>query len=129
LLTEDILQSPTKENGRHLYEKYSLRPRRDAEYQGMPDRPVRRPHFDPHHGGQPALSVVCLDGLRSCHAICSLALQRTDLAVANYGAIRRKLLKIGALVTVSVRRIKFGNGVPDVRTRPSLPWPTMLSVR
>src|SRR5258708_28613677 len=36
-----------------------------------------------------------------------LALQTTDLADATCGAIRRKLFKIGALVTISVRRIKF----------------------
>ena len=36
-----------------------------------------------------------------------LALPATELADATCGTIRRKLLKIGALVTVSVRRIKF----------------------
>jgi DDE family transposase len=36
-----------------------------------------------------------------------LALQATDLADATCGTIRRKLFKIGALVTLSVRRIKF----------------------
>ncbi len=36
-----------------------------------------------------------------------LALQGTDLADATCGTIRRKLFKIGALVTISVRRIKF----------------------
>jgi len=36
-----------------------------------------------------------------------LALASTELADATCGTIRRKLLKIGALVTVSVRRIKF----------------------
>jgi hypothetical protein len=35
------------------------------------------------------------------------ALQTTDLADATCGTIRRKLFKIGALVTLSVRRIKF----------------------
>ena len=35
------------------------------------------------------------------------ALQATELADATCGTIRRKLFKIGALVTVSVRRIKF----------------------
>jgi hypothetical protein len=34
-------------------------------------------------------------------------LQTTDLADATCGTIRRKLFKIGALVTISVRRIKF----------------------
>jgi hypothetical protein len=36
-----------------------------------------------------------------------LALQTTDLADAACGTIRRKLFKIGALVTITVRRIKF----------------------
>jgi hypothetical protein len=36
-----------------------------------------------------------------------LALQATDLADATCDTIRRKLFKIGALVTISVRRIKF----------------------
>ena len=36
-----------------------------------------------------------------------LALQATDLANASCGTLRRKLFKIGALVTISVRRIKF----------------------
>jgi len=36
-----------------------------------------------------------------------LALQATDLADASCGTIRRKLFKIGAIVTISVRRIKF----------------------
>jgi hypothetical protein len=36
-----------------------------------------------------------------------LALRATDLADASCGTIRRKLFKIGALVTISARRIKF----------------------
>jgi hypothetical protein len=36
-----------------------------------------------------------------------LGLRSTDLANATCGTIRRKLFKIGALVTISVRRIKF----------------------
>ena len=35
------------------------------------------------------------------------ALPATDLANATCGTIRRKLFKIGALVTVSVRRIRL----------------------
>jgi Transposase DDE domain group 1 len=41
------------------------------------------------------------------NALRRVALQTTDLADATCGAIRRKLFKIGALVTISVRRIKF----------------------
>jgi len=36
-----------------------------------------------------------------------LGLQTTDLANATCGTIRRKLFKIGALVTISVRRVKL----------------------
>jgi hypothetical protein len=36
-----------------------------------------------------------------------LGLQTTGLANATCGTIRRKLFKIGALVTISVRRVKF----------------------
>jgi hypothetical protein len=48
-----------------------------------------------------SMSYVLLDSLRR------LALQATDLADATCGTIRRKLFKIGALVTISVRRIKL----------------------
>ena len=47
--------------------------------------------------------MVCLAGLHFARE--PVALQATDLA--SCGTIRRKLFKIGALVTVSVRRIKF----------------------
>ena len=48
-----------------------------------------------------SMAYVLLGSLRR------IALRATDLADASCGTIRRKLLKIGALVTVSVRRIKF----------------------
>jgi hypothetical protein len=48
-----------------------------------------------------AMAYVLLDSLRR------IALRATELAEASCGTIRRKLLKIGALVTISVRRIKF----------------------
>src|SRR5258707_15393283 len=48
-----------------------------------------------------SMAYVLVNGLRR------LALQTTDLADATCGTVRRKLFKIGALVTVSVRRIKF----------------------
>jgi Transposase DDE domain group 1 len=56
-----------------------------------------------------AMAYVLLDSLRR------LALPATDLADATCGTIRRKLLKIGARVTVSVRRIKLAmaSGCPD----------------
>ena len=40
-------------------------------------------------------------------ALRRLALADTELAQATAGTIRLKLLKLGALVTVSVRRIKI----------------------
>ena len=48
-----------------------------------------------------SMAYVLVNSLRR------LALQTTDLADATCGTIRRKLFKIGALVTISVRRIKF----------------------
>jgi hypothetical protein len=48
-----------------------------------------------------SMAYVLVNSLRG------LALQATDLADATCGTIRRKLFKIGALVTISVRRIKF----------------------
>ena len=48
-----------------------------------------------------SMAYVLLESMRR------MALQSTDLADACCGTIRRKLLKIGALVTVSVRRIKL----------------------
>jgi len=74
---------------------------------GMSDRLVCRLHLDPHHGGQPTPSVVCFDAYVLVEGMRRLALQSTDLAEATCGTIRRKLFKVGALVTISVRRIKF----------------------
>jgi hypothetical protein len=48
-----------------------------------------------------SMAYVLVNSLRR------LALQTTDLADAACGTIRRKLFKIGAIVTISVRRIKF----------------------
>jgi len=48
-----------------------------------------------------SMAYVLVEGLRR------IALQATDLADATCGTIRRKLFKIGALVTISVRRIKL----------------------
>jgi hypothetical protein len=48
-----------------------------------------------------SMAYVLVDSLRR------IALQATDLADATCGSIRRKLCKIGALVTISVRRIKL----------------------
>jgi hypothetical protein len=48
-----------------------------------------------------SMAYVLVESLRR------IALQTTDLANASCGTIRRKLFKIGALVTISVRRIKL----------------------
>ena len=50
-------------------------------------------------------------------ALRRLALQQTQLAKATCGTIRLKLLKIGALVRISVRRITFAmaSGCPYQR--------------
>jgi Transposase DDE domain group 1 len=48
-----------------------------------------------------SMAYVLLDSLRR------LGLSRSELAEATCGTIRRKLLKIGALVTTSVRRIRL----------------------
>jgi len=47
------------------------------------------------------MAYVLIDSLRR------VGLTGTDLAQATCSTIRRKLFKIGALVTISVRRIKF----------------------
>ena len=82
-----------------------LRPRRHGEPdQGVSARSLCRSHLDRHHAGKPAAPVVCLDGL--CAALRRIALHHTPFAKATCGTIRLKLLKIGALVRVSARRIK-----------------------
>jgi hypothetical protein len=48
-----------------------------------------------------SMAYVLVDSLRR------LALQATEMANATCGTIRRKLFKIGALVTISVRRVKL----------------------
>jgi hypothetical protein len=48
-----------------------------------------------------SMAYVLIDSLRR------IALPGTDLAQATCATIRRKLFKIGALVTISVRRIKL----------------------
>ena len=48
-----------------------------------------------------SLAYVLMTALRR------IALQGTELAQATAGTIRLKLLKLGALVTVSVRRVKI----------------------
>ena len=85
-----------------------LRPRRHGEpHQGMPARSLRRPHLGRDHAGQPAAAVVRLDGLCAALRAASHRPRRNQFADATCGTIRLKLLKIGALVRISVRRIKI----------------------
>ena len=86
-----------------------LRPRRDGEPdQGVPARPLCGSRLGRHNAGQPAahlwfysMAYVLLCALRR------IGLRDTDFANATCGTIRLKLLKIGALVRVSVRRIRI----------------------
>ena len=85
-----------------------LRARRHGEpHQRVSDRSLRRSHLYRHHASQPTAAVVCLDGLCSAEGLAPHRLAPHDFAKASCGTIRLKLLKIGALVTISVRRITF----------------------
>jgi DDE family transposase len=69
--------------------------------------PVGRSYLDRDDGRQPAASVVLVVRLRAAVGAAPVALPGTELAQATCGSIRSKLLKLGARVTVSVRRIKI----------------------
>jgi len=107
-LTEDIVTSLTKDNGRHLYENiYCAR--------GEMENRIKECQID-LFADRTSTRTMAANQLRLWFAsmayvlvnsVRRLALQTTDLADATCGTIRRKLFKIGALVTVSVRRIKF----------------------
>jgi Transposase DDE domain group 1 len=114
---------------RRLYEEILLRPRRHG------NRIKRKPHQEPApaHAGECQLDLfadrtpVQTRGRLSAQTMranqlrlwfgsiayvlmCALrriALERTQLAKATCGTIRLKLLKIGAMVRTSVRRITF----------------------
>ncbi len=73
----------------------------------MPARPLCGPDFSGEPAGQSVKALVCVAGLCAGHALRRVALQGTELAQATAGTIRLKLLKLGALVTVSVRRVKI----------------------
>jgi Transposase DDE domain group 1 len=51
--------------------------------------------------------VVRLDGVAPSHSLRRSVCRRPKLANAICGTIRRKRFKIGALVTISVRRVKL----------------------
>jgi hypothetical protein len=107
-LTEDIVPSLSKDNGRHLYENiYCARGEmenriKECQIDLFADRTsTRTMAANQLRLWFASMAYVLVNSLRR------LALQTTDLADATCGTIRRKLFKIGALVTVSVRRIKF----------------------
>jgi hypothetical protein len=107
-LTEDIVPSLTKDNGRHLYENiYSARGEMENRIKECQiDLFADRTSTHTMAANQlrlwfASMAYVLVNSLRR------LALQTTDLADATCGTIRRKLFKIGAIVTISVRRIKF----------------------
>ena len=115
-----------KIDARGLYEDLYCAPRRDGKpHQGMPARPVRRPHVVGDHAGQPTAPVVRVDGYVLLSELRRIALRHTQFADATCGTIRLKLLKIGALVRRSVRRIKFAmaSAFPG---RPSSHSPTSI---
>ena len=86
-----------------------LRARRHGEpHQGMPARSVRRPDLDRDHASQPAPPCGLPRWPTCCSAPCAASAWHTrQFAEATCGTIRLKLLKLGALVRVSVRRIKI----------------------
>jgi hypothetical protein len=85
-----------------------LRPRRDGEPdQGVPARSLCRSHLDRHDARQPAAPVVASFAYILLCAVRRIGLHHTPFANASCGTIRLKLLKIGALVRVRVRRIKI----------------------
>src|SRR6266508_6428308 len=73
----------------------------------MSARSVCRSHLDRHIPRQSVAPVVRFDGLCTHRKPAPGRPGGSDLAQATCGTIRRKLFKIGALVTISVRRIKL----------------------
>jgi hypothetical protein len=73
----------------------------------MPRRSIRGPHVDRHDARQPAQAVARLHGLCPDLRAAPHRLAHTQFADATSGTIRLKLFKVGALVKVSVRRIRF----------------------
>ena len=95
---------------KYLYEKvYCARGEMENRMKECPaTRSLCRSHLDRHDAGKSAAAVVRLDGLRATlRALRRIGLHHTPFANASCGTIRLKLLKIGALVRISVRRIKI----------------------
>ena len=99
--------------GRCLARQAALRKARFARAadgepdQGVPGRSLRRPHLDSHHARQSAAAVVRLDGLCAPVRDAPHRLAHTPFASATCGTIRLKLLKLGALVKISARRVRI----------------------
>src|SRR6266542_5768466 len=103
-----IVTTLTKGDGRHLYEDiYCAR--------GEMENRIKECQID-LFADRTSTATMAANQLRLWFASMAyvlsegtrrLALQTTDLADATCGTIRRKLFKIGALVAISVRRIKF----------------------
>jgi hypothetical protein len=68
-------------------------------------RSVRRPHQHAHPARQPVAPLPLLLRLHPALRTAKLGTAKTELANAQYGTIPAKLLKIGAKVRISVRRI------------------------
>ena len=106
-----------------------LRARRDGEpHQGMPARPLRRPHLGATmRANQLRLWFASMAYVLLC-ALRRIGLPAASFADATCGTIRLKLLKIGALVRLSVRRVKIAmaSGFP---LSARLPAPTPCSPR
>lgn len=96
--------------GRHLYENiYCARGDmeshiKECQLDLYADRTSGR-----HHAGEPVAALYCFASMAYV-LICALrriGLAGTAFAEATCGTIRLKLLKLGALVRVSMRRIRF----------------------
>jgi hypothetical protein len=103
-----IVTTLTTDDGRHLYEDIYCA--RDEMENRIKERQIDlfadRTSTSTMAANQlrlwfASMAYVLVDATRR------LALQATDLADATCGTIRRKLFKIGALVTISVRRVRF----------------------
>jgi hypothetical protein len=93
---------------KHLYENiYCARGDMENRIKECQGRSVCRPHLDGDHAGQPAAPVVRIDRLCAAVRLAAHRAQAHQFAKAACGTIRLKLLKIGALVRISVRRIKI----------------------
>ena len=98
---------PQYADARTLYEDFYCA-RRDGEpHQGMPARSLRRPNLRRHYTGKPAPPVVRLDGLRAARRLAPHRARGDQARQCHLRLHRLKLFKIGALVRVSVRRVKI----------------------